>query len=80
MGEELTDRDGQTLFEICTPADHEARHRRITAGDLERLDVLEDAGLVRTERSGRYKFHYLDTTPLNEIAERWPLPREEQDR
>jgi len=44
------------------------------------LDVLEGAGLVRTERSGRYKFHYLDTTPLNEIAERWPQPQKEPDR
>ena len=42
--------------------------------------LLEDAGLVRTERVGRYKFHYLDTTPLHEIAERWPLPRKEPDR
>ena len=44
------------------------------------LDVLEEAGLVRTERSGRHKFHYLDTTPLHEIAERWPLPQKEPDR
>jgi DNA-binding transcriptional ArsR family regulator len=25
------------------------------------LDVLESAGLVRTHREGRYKFHHLDT-------------------
>ena len=42
--------------------------------------MLESAGLIRTERSGRYKFHYLDTTPLREIAERWPLPAKEPDR
>jgi len=35
------------------------------------LDVLEDAGLVSTRRQGRYKFHYLDTSPLNVIVERW---------
>jgi DNA-binding transcriptional ArsR family regulator len=34
------------------------------------LDVLEDAGLVSTRRQGRYKFHYLDTAPLNVIVER----------
>jgi DNA-binding transcriptional ArsR family regulator len=35
------------------------------------LDVLETAGLVSSRREGRYKFHYLDTTPLTDIVERW---------
>ena len=35
------------------------------------LDVLEDAGLVSTRRQGRYKFHDLDTAPLDDIVERW---------
>jgi DNA-binding transcriptional ArsR family regulator len=69
--DELTDRDGQTLFEIC--------NRLITKHGLgssrqaisQHLDVLEKAGLVRTQRSGRYKFHYLDSTPLRTIGERW---------
>ena len=38
------------------------------------LDVLEAAGLVRTRREGRYKFHDLDTAPLRTITERWHLP------
>jgi DNA-binding transcriptional ArsR family regulator len=42
------------------------------------LEVLEDAGLVRTRREGRYKFHDLDTGPLREIAERWPIPHDEE--
>jgi hypothetical protein len=33
--------------------------------------VLESAGLVATAREGRYKFHYLDVTPLKVISERW---------
>jgi DNA-binding transcriptional ArsR family regulator len=37
--------------------------------------VLESAGLVRTRREGRYKFHDLDTTPLQEIAQRWSVPK-----
>ena len=35
------------------------------------LDVLEGAGLVRVKRDGRYKFHYLDSTPLKAITDRW---------
>ena len=39
------------------------------------LDVLEAAGLLRTRREGRYKYHYLDTTPLNAIVKRWLTPK-----
>jgi DNA-binding transcriptional ArsR family regulator len=39
------------------------------------LDVLEAAGLVKTRREGRYKFHDLDTAPLQEITARWPKNR-----
>jgi DNA-binding transcriptional ArsR family regulator len=37
------------------------------------LDVLEAAGLIRVKRDGRYKFHYLDSSPLKEITDRWPI-------
>ena len=40
------------------------------------LDVLEDAGLLTTKRDGRYKFHFVDTAPLREIVERWPIQDE----
>jgi hypothetical protein len=30
--------------------------------------------LVRTRREGRYKFHHLDTRPLETILERWQSP------
>jgi DNA-binding transcriptional ArsR family regulator len=36
------------------------------------IDVLEEAGLLRSERQGRYKFHYVDTEPLQALFERWP--------
>jgi len=35
--------------------------------------VLEAAGLVTARRDGRYKFHFLDTAPLKQIVERWPI-------
>jgi DNA-binding transcriptional ArsR family regulator len=75
--DELADRDGQTLFEICS--------RLITKHGIgasrqaisQHLDVLEAAGLIRTRRSGRYKFHHFDRTPLREVVERWPQPAKE---
>ena len=69
--DELTERDGQTLFELCTrlAAKHGLSSSRQAIS--QHLDVLEAAGLVRTNRRGRYKFHYLDTTPLETLIERW---------
>jgi DNA-binding transcriptional ArsR family regulator len=78
--DELTDRDGQTLFEICARLTTKHQLGATRQAISQHLDVLESAGLIRTERSGRYKFHYLDTTPLREIAERWPLPAKEPHR
>lgn len=70
--DELLQRDEQTLFELCTKL---AMHHDLTPSRQavsQHLDVLEAAGLVRTERRGRYKLHTIDTTPLAQIAERWP--------
>jgi DNA-binding transcriptional ArsR family regulator len=78
--DELTDRDGQTLFEICSRLVMKHGIGASRQAISQHLDVLEGAGLVRTERSGRYKFHYLDTAPLNEIAQRWSLPPKETAR
>jgi DNA-binding transcriptional ArsR family regulator len=78
--DELTDRDGQTLFEICTRLAMKHGIGASRQAISQHLDVLEEAGLVRTNRSGRYKFHTIDTSPLREIGERWPQPPGEQDR
>src|SRR5918995_78467 len=74
--DELQDRNGQTLFEICTRliAKHGLGSTRQAVS--QHLDVLEAAGLVITRREGRYKFHDLDTSPLREIADRWPTTDE----
>ena len=76
--DELHDRDGQTLFELCTrlTMKHELTLSRQAVS--QHLDVLEQAGLVSTRRDGRYKFHHLDTTPLREILSRWPLDRKDE--
>lgn len=70
--DELCDRDGQTLFEICArlAMKHDLTLSRQAIS--QHLDVLESAGLVKTRREGRYKYHDLDTTPLDAIARRWP--------
>ncbi|MEU4603522.1 metalloregulator ArsR/SmtB family transcription factor [Kribbella sp. NPDC023972] len=69
--DELTDRNGQTLFELC--ARLATRHQLGSSRQAisQHLDVLETAGLVETRREGRYKFHYINTSPLEPIVERW---------
>jgi DNA-binding transcriptional ArsR family regulator len=69
--DELHERSGQTLYELCV--------RLMTRHGLEstrqaisqHLDVLEAAGLVRTRREGRYKFHSIEREPLRHLADRW---------
>ena len=70
--DELADRDGQTLFEICARLTMNHRLSSTRQAISQHLDVLEDAGLVRVRREGRYKFHDLNTEPLDQIARRWP--------
>ena len=70
--DELQERDGQTLFELCARLMNKHGLGSTRQAISQHLEVLEDAGLVRTRREGRYKFHDLDTAPLREIDERWP--------
>lgn len=71
--DELTDKDGQTLFEICGRLAMKHGLGSSRQAISQHLAVLEEAGLVTTRREGRYKFHHLDTTPLRSIVERWPI-------
>ncbi|MCU6482127.1 DNA-binding transcriptional ArsR family regulator [Arthrobacter silviterrae] len=70
--DELALRDDQTLFEICSRLAMKHGLGSTRQAVSQHLDVLEEAGLVHSERRGRYKFHTLDTSPLAQIAERWP--------
>jgi DNA-binding transcriptional ArsR family regulator len=71
--DELVDRDGQTLFEICSRLVMRHNIGSTRQAISQHLDVLEQAGLVRSERQGRYKFHHLNADPLRLIADRWTI-------
>lgn len=71
--DELTEHDGQTLFEICTRLTMKHGIGSSRQAISQHLDALESAGLVHTEREGRYKYHYLDTRPLRDVVDRWPI-------
>jgi DNA-binding transcriptional ArsR family regulator len=61
----LFERDGRTLTEL----EREIAMTRI--GVMKHLRILEDAGLVVTERSGREKLHFLNPVPIRLIHDRW---------
>lgn len=70
----LCERDGQTLFEICARLAMKHNLTLTRQAISQHLDMLESVGLIRTEKVGRCKHHYLDTSPLNTIVERWLKP------
>ncbi len=72
--DELTQKSGQTLFEICARLSMKHQLGISRQGVSQHLAVLEAAGLVETRREGRYKFHDLNTAPLRRIADRWLAP------
>ncbi len=73
--DELTARNGQTLFEICTRLTMKHKLSLTRQAVSQHLAVLEAAGLIATRREGRYKFHFLDTTPLvRAVVIRWLDP------
>ncbi len=69
--DELATRDGQTLFEICALLTMQHGLSSSRQAISQHLAVLEDAGLVKTERRGRSKFHYFQSEPLTVISQRW---------
>ena len=77
--DELTEREGQSLFELCTRLTMKHGISSSRQAISQHLDVLEAAGLVVTRREGRGKFHWFNRAPLRAIAERWPTPTERTD-
>jgi DNA-binding transcriptional ArsR family regulator len=78
--DELIERDGQMLFEICARLTMKHGLGLSRQAISQHLDVLESVGLVATKRDGRYKFHFVDTTPLSAIHERWPIKEREEGK
>ncbi len=62
----LFEEDGQTLGQLCTALPAMTRF-----GVMKHLDVLAEASLVATRRSGREKLHYLNPVPIRLVHDRW---------
>ncbi len=64
--DQLFERDGQTLGELCVHLPAMTRF-----GVMKHLGVLEEAGLVTTQRVGREKRHFLNPVPIRLVHDRW---------
>jgi len=60
--------DGQSLSDLEEQLD------MTRFGVMKHLKVLEDAQLIVTRRQGRFKYHYLNALPLQELLDRWVAP------
>jgi DNA-binding transcriptional ArsR family regulator len=78
--DELSARDGQTLFELCARLAMKHDIGLTRQAISQHLDVLESAGLVSVVRKGKYKLHYLHAEPLRAIVERWLRAGKKGDR
>ena len=61
----LFEHEGRTLTEL------ERKVAMTRIGVMKHLRILEDAGLVVTEKSGREKLHFLNPVPIRLIHDRW---------
>mgnify|MGYP002396977244 CR=1 FL=1 len=78
--DELHDRNGQTLFELCTRLTMKHGFGLSRQAISQHLNMLESVGLITCNRQGRYKYHYIDTRPLETLVGRWSLPKSERSR
>ena len=64
----LRQKDGQSLAELTQGLD------MTRFGVMKHLGVLEEAHLIVTRKEGRFKYHYLNALPLQEVIDRWIEP------
>ena len=64
----LRAKDGQSLSDLEEQLD------MTRFGVMKHLKVLEDANLIVPRKVGRFKYHYLNAMPLQEVIDRWVEP------
>ncbi|MEL6685907.1 MAG: metalloregulator ArsR/SmtB family transcription factor, partial [Pseudomonadota bacterium] len=64
----LRKRDGQSLSDL------EQVLEMSRFGVMKHLKVLEEANLIVTRKDGRFKYHYLNALPLQDVMDRWAAP------
>lgn len=66
--DQLRQRNGQTLTELCEG--HDISRQAVT----KHLRILEEADLILAQKRGRTRLHYLNPVPIHAVAMRWLKP------
>jgi DNA-binding transcriptional ArsR family regulator len=63
--DQLFERDGRTLTDL------ESALEMTRFGVMKHLRVLEQAGLVVSQKKGRERLHFLNPVPIRQVHDRW---------
>lgn len=74
MLDELSERPSQTFFELCARLSMKHKITMSRQAITKHLSILEEAGVVKSERKGRYKLLVFNNAPVRKIGERWLKP------
>ncbi len=69
----LRTKDGRTSSQIEEGL-LQAGYSMTRFGVMKHLKVLEAADLVLSRRAGRFKHHYLNAVPIQQVMDRWMAP------
>lgn len=61
----LAEQDGRTLSNL------EGHFQMSRFGTMKHIKLLEEAGLITTQKVGREKYHYLNPVPIQLVYDRW---------
>lgn len=70
--DELVERDGQSLFELCGRLIMKHGIGSSRQAISQHPEVLQSAGFVIVRREGKYNFHWFNGEPFIAISKRWP--------
>jgi DNA-binding transcriptional ArsR family regulator len=69
--DELSERNEMTLYELTTRLIMKHRLSITRQGIAKHLAILEDAGLVISERKGKFRLIRFHNEPLKDLLQRW---------
>ena len=69
--DDLNQKNGQTLFEICGRLSQNHNVHMARQSVTKHLGILEAAGILTVEWQGRTKVHFLNIEPIQHIGHTW---------
>jgi DNA-binding transcriptional ArsR family regulator len=69
--DEFAERAEQTLYELCTRLIMKHNATMSRQAIAKHINILVKAGLLHSERRGKYRVLIFDKEPITHIAERW---------